>query len=419
MSSRRWLIALALVGVVHNALRIIASIRGAQWAHFNYVPFPSSRPIDTSAAVEIVGVFAIVAVAFLIAASLWRKTEAPSAVWASALWAVLAGALVGLIAAYTNTVAPSYGWMLFVITPFVMGFVSVVVLAQSREVSFGNAAAVSSLSVVLLGVLLIAFAIEGTICLVMAVPIALPTAIFGGWTACAMQRTFATRSQMMVLVLLGITPFGATFEKSLAPPAEVFAVTTSLDIPAAPERVWRTVLSPAKLAAPSHPIFHAGIAYPLASHIEGVGPAAIRYCDFSTGKLVEPVLIWKEGSQLRFTVASNPLPMQEWTPYAQIHPPHLEGFLASRQGEFRLEPLSNGGTRLYATTWYQHHMWPGMYWRVWSDYIIHRVHDMVLANTRERTAALQMNSAFEKPDRFAAHGHSLASIFAPQFAAAR
>ena len=76
--------------------------------------------------------------------------------------------------------------------------------------------------------------------------------------------------------------------------------------------------------------------------------------------------------------------MQEWTPYAQIHPPHLEGFLASRQGEFRLEPLSNGGTRLFATTWYQHHMWPAAYWRVWSDYTIHRVHDMVLANVRER-----------------------------------
>ena len=79
--------------------------------------------------------------------------------------------------------------------------------------------------------------------------------------------------------------------------------------------------------------------------------------------------------------------MQEWTPYARIHPPHLEGFLASRQGEFRLEPLANGGTRLYATTWYQHHMWPAAYWRAWSDYTIHRVHDMVLENVSQRALA--------------------------------
>jgi hypothetical protein len=413
VNGRRWLIVLAIVGVIHNALRIIASIRGVEWGYFNYLHFYPTKPLDVTAGVETAGVLAIVGCALFLATALWQKAELPSPVWSSAVWAVVAGVLVGLIAVYANTVARNYGWMLFVAAPFVMGFVSVLALAQSRDVSFGTAAAVASISVVLLGVLLVAFAIEGALCLGMALPIALPIAIFGGWTACAMQRTFATGGQMMVLVLLGATPFGATLEKSLAPPAELFAVTTSLDIPAAPERVWRTVLSPTKLTAPSHSIFRAGIAYPLASHIEGAGPSAIRYCDFSTGKLVEPVLIWKEGCQLRFRVASNPLPMQEWTPYAQIHPPHLEGFLASRQGEFRLEPLPNGGTRLYATTWYQHHMWPGMYWRVWSDYIIHRVHDMVLANIRERAECLQVNGAFEKPDRFAAHGNALASILAP------
>ena len=78
--------------------------------------------------------------------------------------------------------------------------------------------------------------------------------------------------------------------------------------------------------------------------------------------------------------------MQEWTPYARLHPPHLDGFLVSRQGESRLEPLANGDTRLYATTWYQHHLWPAQYWRLWSDYIIHQVHGMVLENIARRAA---------------------------------
>jgi hypothetical protein len=228
---------------------------------------------------------------------------------------------------------------------------------------------------------------EGAVCLVMALPVAVPLAICGGLAAYLLQRKPAAHHPATFLLLIGLTPFGATLERSLQPPAELFTVTTSLDIPASPDRVWRTVLQPAKLAAPSQILFRAGIAYPLASHIEGTGLAATRYCDFSTGKLVEPVLIWQEGKQLRFTVVSNPLPMQEWTPYAKIHPPHLEGFLASRQGEFRLEALPNGGTRLFATTWYKHHMWPAAYWRTWSDYIIHRVHDMVLANIRERAEA--------------------------------
>jgi hypothetical protein len=72
-------------------------------------------------------------------------------------------------------------------------------------------------------------------------------------------------------------------------------------------------------------------------------------------------------------------------PYAQLHPPHLDGFLVSQQGEFALEPLPDGGTRLHATTWYQHHLRPERYWRWGSDYIIHEVHGMVLENIRDRS----------------------------------
>jgi hypothetical protein len=198
-------------------------------------------------------------------------------------------------------------------------------------------------------------------------------------------------------------------------------VATSIDIPAPPQQVWQTVLQPTRLTAPSQLLFRAGVAYPLASRIEGAGPSAIRYCDFSTGKLVEPVLIWDEGRRLRFTVRSNPLPMQEWTPYARLHPPHMDGFLVSRQGEFRLEALPDGRTRLIATTWYQDHLYPASYWRLWSDYIIHQVHKMVLENVRERAieTSLQKDVSFEEPHSLAADDHAIATILAPDLAAAR
>jgi hypothetical protein len=77
----------------------------------------------------------------------------------------------------------------------------------------------------------------------------------------------------------------------------------------------------------------------------------------------------------------------EWTRYAGIHSPHFGGFLVSRQGEFRLTPLPDGGTRLEATRWYRHHLWPAHHWRCWSDYFIHQLHKMVLENVRERAGA--------------------------------
>ena len=51
--------------------------------------------------------------------------------------------------------------------------------------------------------------------------------------------------------------------------------------------------------------------------------------------------------------------MQEWTPYRQVHPPHLNGFLVSRQGQFRLTRLPGDRTRLeevagrLSLPWYQ------------------------------------------------------------------
>jgi hypothetical protein len=389
MNSRRWLIVIALLGVLHNVLRVAASILGSPWGLFGYLRPFHPRVLSAEVIAQLVGLAAILSFTAVLAWFMWRKAGRRSVIWSSSLWAAASGATLGLLATYASaSVDKSYGMALFIAVPFLVGLVAVLAISAQEHVTVYQAFTAPLLAVLLLGCLLMTFAIEGAVCLIMALPIAVPLAICGGMAAYLLQRKPAVHHPATFLLLLGLTPFGGTLEHSFQPPAELFAVTTSLDIPAAPERVWQTVLQPAKLAAPAHPLFRAGIAYPLASHIEGSGLTAVRYCDFSTGKLVEPVLIWKEGTQLRFTVRSNPLPMQEWTPYAQIHPPHLEGFLASRQGEFRLERLPNGGTRLFATTWYQHHMWPAKYWRAWSDYTIHRVHDMVLANIRERAVAI-------------------------------
>jgi hypothetical protein len=218
----------------------------------------------------------------------------------------------------------------------------------------------------------------------MAMPIALPLGMIGGLAGYEIHHMRAAEHPVTMLLLFALPGFGPTLERALQPPPDTFAVTTAIELAAPPERVWQTILQESRLKPPGQLLFRAGVAYPKASHIAGTGLAATRYCDFSTGKLVEPVLIWRHERQLRFTVASNPLPMQEWTPYAQIHPPHLDGFLVARQGEFLITPLPGGRTRLAATTWYQHHLWPARYWRAWSDYIIHQVHGMVLENIRQR-----------------------------------
>ena len=138
-----------------------------------------------------------------------------------------------------------------------------------------------------------------------------------------------------------------------------------------------------ELPPPTEAIFRLGIAYPVRAEIQGRGVGAVRHCVFSTGLFVEPIEVWDEPRLLRFSVTRNPEPMREWTPYREVHPPHLNGFLVSRRGQFLLTPLPGGRTRLEGTTWYHHSMWPAPYWQVWSDAIIHTIHRRVLVHVKQ------------------------------------
>jgi hypothetical protein len=220
----------------------------------------------------------------------------------------------------------------------------------------------------------------------MAAPLAVPFALGGAIVAYAIQRSSSRRrqtSQLLPAVLL-VLPALIVAERATLPEPPVFAVRTALEIEAPPEAVWRHVVSFPELPPPTEFLFRMGIAYPMKAEIHGEGVGAERHCVFSTGSFVEPIEIWDEPRLLRFSVTSNPAPMEEWTPYEEVHPPHLEGFLVSNGGQFHLERLPGGRTRLEGTTWYRHSLYPAAYWRVWSDWIIHKIHLRVLGHIKGR-----------------------------------
>ncbi len=279
-----------------------------------------------------------------------------------------------------------YGWGLFVALPFCLGFASVLLYGYHRPRTYSKSLLVAEISIVLLGAALMALAIEGLICLAMAAPIAMVIAAMGATIGYVIQRRPETMqpAPTMMLVLVLSVPGLMEAEHVAKPEPPVFEVRTSTEIDAPPEEVWRQVVSFAEMPPPDDPLFRLGIAYPTRATIDGRGAGAIRHCVFSTGAFVEPIEVWDEPHQLKFSVISSPPPMQEWTPYAAIHPPHLRGFLVSRQGQFLLMPVAGGRTRLEGTTWYQHNMWPAGYWRLWSDVIIHHIHQRVLRHIKRQ-----------------------------------
>jgi uncharacterized membrane protein YhaH (DUF805 family) len=304
----------------------------------------------------------------------------------SALLSILLSSALGLWFAWMGTaVLGSYGWGLFVALPFCLGLFAVLLHSYHGPRDYKTCMNVALLPVGIVGGLLLVVAIEGLVCILIAAPLALGLAWLGGSLGYFIQANYwgTKRSAAMLSVVLLAIPgiFGVERAAALKPPT--FVVRTSIDVHAPPEQVWQQVVAFGEIPPPTDILFRAGVAYPIRAEITGHGVGAVRHCIFSSGAFEEPIEVWDEPRLLKFGVTANPAPLNELTPYGHIEPRHLHGYFVSEQGQFLLTPLPNGGTRVEGTTWYRDAIWPAAYWRLWSDYVIHRIHLRVLKHTKE------------------------------------
>jgi hypothetical protein len=286
--------------------------------------------------------------------------------------------------ALSVNVLKNYGWGVFVGIPFAMPMISVIIYGYRQPRRFAECLGLGMLWLLVAYGVLLLFAYEGIICLIMALPLAVPVVLLGsavGYLIQARPLSSGDASRLVAVALL-IMPALIGAESVTQSNAPHFAVRTTLEIDATPNEVWPHVIQFEPLPPPSDWIFHTGLAYPVRAEIRGEGVGAVRSCEFSTGAFIEPIEVWDEPRLLRFAVTRNPPPMREWNPVADIHPPHLGHFLIADRGEFRLTHLPSGRTRLAGTTWYRHNMWPAAYWKLWTDLIIHRIHRSVLEHIR-------------------------------------
>jgi len=320
----------------------------------------------------------------------------PRSRWGSAATAVLLTSSSGMSLLWLSTeFLQRYGWGLFVGLPFIVGLSAVLLFGYRQRRGLGECLGVSFLAILILAGFAFALALEGLICLLIAAPLAGAVGLFGGLIGYGIQRCTPRRDRLPPIItsLFLFTPLLMGAEHVARPEPPLLVVRTSVDIHAPPEKVWRQMVAFEQIPEPTEWLFRLGIAYPVTATIRGEGVGAVRHCVFSTGTFVEPIEVWDEPRLLKFAVTVNPPPMKEWTPYPHIHPAHLDGFLVSEGGQFRLMRLEGGRTRLEGTTWYRHRMWPVAYWRFWSDSIIHQIHGRVLRHIKQQAEAVMAEAS--------------------------
>jgi uncharacterized membrane protein YhaH (DUF805 family) len=363
-----WTLPFFWAGITLTVRRAIDAGRSPWWTMLFFVPILN---------------YGLMLVLAVLPSAPRRERPAPAApsesrpAWTTSA-GVIAAAMVGAgMMIISVSVFKEYSLALFFGTPFAMGAIAGFLMNRQYPGEYLETVKATSIAFLLAAGLMFVVAAEGAICLLMAMPLVLPVGMFGAY----MGRAIALRGQQSMppaLFALLALPVASALEPSHATGRALHEVVTVVEIQAAPERVWPHVVAFQPITEPLDLVFRLGIAAPLSARLDGQGVGATRYCEFSTGAFVEPITAWEPARRLAFDVVRSPSPLRELSPYSNVSPPHLDGYLRSRRGEFRLVPLPGGRTRLEGHTWYELEMAPEGYWQLLSDYLIHRIHERVL-----------------------------------------
>ena len=299
------------------------------------------------------------------------------------LWpiSVIAGIAIGYGIGFMSIyVFDAYGWTIFTVVPFLLGFIPPVVYGFNRKITWGQSLKIgfSTLGIFCLSTLV--FAVEGIICILMASPLLAFCTFLGAIVGYKLiEHRMINKGNFSIVLILPVLMMVVdknTHSNTL------LEVKTTIEVEAPIQTVWDNVVSFGEIDEPTDWLFKTGISYPTHAEIVGTGVGAVRHCNFTTGSFVEPITTWEEPTLLQFDVESQPTPMKELNPFWDVHPPHLDGYFQSQKGQFKLTELENGITRIEGTTWYHIHILPVGYWDIWSKFILHKIHYRVLKHIK-------------------------------------
>ena len=280
---------------------------------------------------------------------------------------------------------PSYSILLFVVCPFLGGFLASMVAGFRCELGRYDFWSIGLLTCIWSGSLLIGLAIEGLGCLAMAAPLLLVFVFFGSFCGAHISNDLSSKSGKAMCFAAILPLIAATRFLETALPQETTRTTeTSIVIATTPAKIWPH-LSSLRLGPPEELMFRGGVAHPIEIKTDSVSVGAERQCVLSTGAMEEVLEVVDPDRRLKFRVLSTPPTMKELNPFGEVHAAHLTGFYECVTGEFRLEPIDSRHTRLVGTSVYLHRYQPALYWNVWCDAIVHQVHHRVMDEIRRQS----------------------------------
>lgn len=307
------------------------------------------------------------------------------------LWvAIGCGVLYGVVAQLAvRTTLPgaseALGVMSFTyvfVLPVILGAVTLACARRERRESWTARICVPWLTCfVCMGVALLV-GWEGSICVVMALPIYLPMSSIGGIIGGLAGGSSSRRTWAIALIAPLV---GVHVETRVAElPTEVREVVTSIDIAASPEVIWPQITRiPAITEEQTGFFYRMGFPKPVSASLSHDGVGGVREAKFERGLVFyETVTAWEPPRRLAFDIEADP----NATPLTTLDPHVVPGgvFFDALVGEYRIEPMAGGATRLWLTSRYRLSTMYNPYARLWGDYLMRDIQDNILRVIAQR-----------------------------------
>jgi hypothetical protein len=223
--------------------------------------------------------------------------------------------------------------------------------------------------------------VEGWACIVMGLPILLPMSTLGGLLGAWVRP----RSPLPVAAFALLPFVSGGIERGIPEPVALRTVESTIDIEAAPARVWGTIVQVPPIAPGEIPdalYLRMGFPRPIAATIDGAGVGAMRRATFG-GNLVfhETVTDWQEPRRLSFRIAAqtDSIPPTTLDRHIIIGGEYFDVL----QGTYVIQPTAQGvRLRLTSNLRVSTHLNP--YAGPWADAIMRSIQETILAVEKKR-----------------------------------
>lgn len=224
---------------------------------------------------------------------------------------------------------------------------------------------------------------EGTICIVMGLPMLLIFSSLGGVIAAITRaRGPAGAASAMLLPFLA-----APLEERLPRPVALHEVRTSISINASPAAVWAQIIEvPTIQPEERKPALFTrmGFPRPVSASLSRPGVGAIRHARFEGGVLfLETVTDWIPERRLRFTIAAqtDSIPPSTLDRHVTIGGPYFDVLT----GQYDIRQGRDGAVILDLTSELRVSTRFNLYAAPWADAIMRSIQENILEIIRERS----------------------------------